>query len=89
MCLIRGPGTKRNSSFRLTGTGCECDFRGAVTKEHVVISQPIPNLNILDARQLQHQVDLEEHVTWSCTIVTVCCHRTTERKWSSSFSRNA
>nr|CAD7195634.1 unnamed protein product [Timema douglasi] len=26
MYLIRGPVTKRNSSFRLSGTGCECDF---------------------------------------------------------------
>nr|CAD7203884.1 unnamed protein product [Timema douglasi] len=31
--LIRGPVTKRNSSFRLSGTGCECDVRGAVTEE--------------------------------------------------------
>nr|CAD7444679.1 unnamed protein product [Timema bartmani] len=42
--LIRGAVTKRNSSFRLSGTGCECDVRGAVTKEQVVISQPIPTL---------------------------------------------
>nr|CAD7446725.1 unnamed protein product [Timema bartmani] len=33
--LIRGPVTKRNSSFRLSGTGCECDVRGAVTKDQV------------------------------------------------------
>nr|CAD7460085.1 unnamed protein product [Timema tahoe] len=41
--LIHGAVTKRNSSFRLSGTGCECDFRGAVTKEQVVISQAIPS----------------------------------------------
>nr|CAD7457802.1 unnamed protein product [Timema tahoe] len=34
--LIRGAVTKRNSSFRLSGTGCECDVRGAVTKEQVI-----------------------------------------------------
>nr|CAD7200740.1 unnamed protein product [Timema douglasi] len=33
--LIREPVTKRNSSFGLSGTGCECDVRGAVTKEQV------------------------------------------------------
>nr|CAD7412450.1 unnamed protein product [Timema poppensis] len=41
--LFHGPVTKRSSSFLLSGTGCECDVRGAVTKEQVVISQPIPS----------------------------------------------
>nr|CAD7574358.1 unnamed protein product [Timema californicum] len=40
--LLRGPVAKRNSSFRLSGTGCECDVSGALTKEQAVISQPIP-----------------------------------------------
>nr|CAD7457330.1 unnamed protein product [Timema tahoe] len=44
--LIRGAVTKRNSSFRLSGTGCECDVRGAVTKKQVVISQPIPSITL-------------------------------------------
>nr|CAD7259710.1 unnamed protein product [Timema shepardi] len=53
--LICGPVTKRNSSFRVSGTYCECDVRGAVTKEQVVnvmleeqvvISPPIPIVNV-------------------------------------------
>nr|CAD7455450.1 unnamed protein product [Timema tahoe] len=36
--LIRGAVTKRNSFFRLSGTGCECDVRGAVTKEQVEVN---------------------------------------------------
>nr|CAD7393434.1 unnamed protein product [Timema cristinae] len=44
--------TKRNSSFRLSGTGCECDVRGAVTKEQAVISQPIPKRDIQMERLL-------------------------------------
>nr|CAD7399035.1 unnamed protein product [Timema cristinae] len=47
MYLIRGPVTKRNSSFRLSGTGCECDARGVVTNEQVVISQSIPSNDAL------------------------------------------
>nr|CAD7574916.1 unnamed protein product [Timema californicum] len=40
--LFHGPVTKSSSSFLLSGTGCECDVRGALTKKQVVISQPIP-----------------------------------------------
>nr|CAD7462372.1 unnamed protein product [Timema tahoe] len=38
--LIRGAVTKRNSSFRLSGTGCECDVRGAVIKEQASQFRP-------------------------------------------------
>nr|CAD7408977.1 unnamed protein product [Timema poppensis] len=41
---------KRNSSFSLSGTGCECDVRGAVIKEQVVNSQPSPSVNLICAR---------------------------------------
>nr|CAD7458879.1 unnamed protein product [Timema tahoe] len=47
--LIRGAVTKRNSSFRLSGTGCECDVRGAVTKEQVSLARsvwPSPNRRV-------------------------------------------
>nr|CAD7567456.1 unnamed protein product [Timema californicum] len=39
--LIRGPVMKRNSSFRLSGRGCECDVRGAVTKEQVAALEQV------------------------------------------------
>nr|CAD7257392.1 unnamed protein product [Timema shepardi] len=45
--VSNGPVTRRNSSFRLSGADCDCDVRGAVTKEQVVISQPIPTVSAL------------------------------------------
>nr|CAD7463448.1 unnamed protein product [Timema tahoe] len=60
--LTRGPVIKKNSSFHLSGTGCECDVRGAATKEQIVISQLIPN-----AEAVLHSHYNTLHLPRNCT----------------------
>nr|CAD7603231.1 unnamed protein product [Timema genevievae] len=82
-CVLRG-GTQRiltaaiddNIIIGIKGTGCECDVRGAVTKEQVVISQPIPTTFFHRQRCNRSGATLflyAPEIFWSS--------RTVERKW--------